>query len=386
MELDPKGISSKNNYSLMKTINQYEPSYGIEEAKEVEAYLKTNGWLTEFRQTRRFEEELAKFTGAKYCSVVINGTVSLFIALKALGIGRGNEVIVPDITMAATPNAALLCGATPVFVDIEPHSHCIDLNQIKKAISKKTKAVIHVSLNGRAGELSMLKKFCKEKGLHLIEDAAQSLGSFYNGRHLGLNGAVGSFSLSIHKLITTGQGGFVITNNKQIHDSIKMLKDFGRKKGGMDNYLKVGWNFKFTDIQASFGIAQLRKIDDRIKFKRWLFDLYKNFLSDVSQIKFLETDLTQTTPWFVDIMVNNRNSLMKYLKEKGIDTRPVYPALHTQHAYNGSSDVKFTNSYRESERVAKKCLWLPSSFTLKEEDIRYICNVIREYYKIKKVL
>lgn len=355
-------------------INQFEPLYGKEEIKAVNDYLNSGGWLMEYKKTREFEQMLAKFTGAKFCSAVSNGTVSLFIALYALGIGQGDEVIVPDITMAATPNAVLLAGAKPIFVDIEEKSLCLDVEKVERAINKKTKAVMHVSLNGRAGELLKLKKLCEARKIRLIEDAAQSLGSFYQGQHLGTLGIVGSFSFAIHKIITTGQGGALITNDAKIFEKIKKIKDFGRLQGGHDFYEEVGWNFKFTDLQAVFGIAQMRKLKQRINKKKKNFSLYKKFLSSVSQVKFVQADLGETTPMFVDILAQNREQLADFLKKQGIATRPIYPALHSQSAYNKSG------SYPVAEKIAKECLWLPSSVSLADNQIKLICNKIKEFY------
>ena len=247
-----------------------EPWYGKEEKNAILEYLNSGGWLMEFKKTEEFEKMICYYTGAKYCSVVSNGTVSLFLALKALGIKSGDEVIVPDYTMIATPNAVLMAGAKPVFVDVDD-SLCLNTELLKKAISAKTKAVIHVSINGRAGDLKNIKKLCKDRGLYLVEDAAQSLGSFYGNKHLGRHGIIGSFSFSVPKIITTGQGGALITDDRKIYEKIEKLKDFGRVSAGTDLHDEIGWNFKFTDLQAVFGIEQMKKLPQRTKLKK---DIY----------------------------------------------------------------------------------------------------------------
>ncbi len=360
----------------MKFINQVEPVYGKEEVKAVNEYLHSGGWLMEFKKTQEFEQAIGRFTGTKYCSVVSNGTVSLFIALKSLGIGHGDEVIVPDITMAATPNAVILSGATPVFVDIEEESLCLDVRKVERAITKKTKAVMHVSLNGRAGELSKLKKLCRNKKIHLIEDAAQSLGSFYRGKHIGTYGVIGSFSFSVPKIITTGQGGALITDNLKLHEQIKRLKDFGRLQGGADFYEQIGWNFKFTDLQAVIGIEQMKKLKKRIIRKKKIFKLYQELLSKIKIVKFIKTDLKQTTPWFVDIFVPQREKLMVYLKENQIGSRIIYPALHSQPVYN-----IMKGNYSVSKKVAASGLWLPSAVSLTDRQIKYVCQKIKEFFQ-----
>ncbi|MBI3500274.1 MAG: DegT/DnrJ/EryC1/StrS family aminotransferase [Bacteroidetes bacterium] len=365
-------------------INQYEPSYSREEIDAVNSYLNSGAWLTEFRKTRELEEMMCAFTGAKYCAAIANGTVSLFVMLKAVGIGHGDEVIVPDLTMAATPNAVVLAGATPVFADIDEKNLCLDVEQVEKAITKKTKAVIHVSFNGRAGKLEELKKLCRVKKIYLFEDAAQSLGSFYNGKHLGTIGTIGSFSLSMPKIITTGQGGFLITDNPSLYKKIKLLKDFGRRKGGEDFYKVIGWNFKFTDLQAVFGIEQFKKLPERMAFKKRIYAQYKNLLADIPQVEFFETDLSSVSPWFIDIMVPQRDKLMKHLHSNAIISRPVYPALHTQPAYKKSPLVKIRGKFPASEKISRRVLWLPSSFSLTEENIEIVCKSIKEFFQIPK--
>lgn len=362
----------------MKFIPQVKPIFGKEEIKAVSDYLKSGNWLVEYKWTRDLADMIAKFTGARYCSMVSNGTVSLFAALRALGVGPGDEVVVPDITMAATPNAVVLAGAKVVFVDVEPETLCLDVEKTKKALSKKTKAVMHVSLNGRAGKLGELKKLCQKKKIHLIEDAAQSLGSFYGGKHLGRHGIVGSFSFSMAKIITSGQGGALITDNLKIFKKIMKIRDFGRRKKGEDFYQEMGWNFKYTDFQAVFGIAQMKKLKSRMKAKKKLFRLYRELLSSFPEVKFLETDLNQISPWVVDVLVPQREKLAAFLGKNGIGSHAGYPALHSQPAYN------MKGRYPVAKMAAEKVLWLPSYVTLTEKQIKYICEKIKLFYGYAK--
>ncbi|MDP3990841.1 MAG: DegT/DnrJ/EryC1/StrS family aminotransferase, partial [Candidatus Nealsonbacteria bacterium] len=297
--------------------------------------------------------------------------------------------IVPDITMAASPNAVILTGAKPVFVDIEEESLCLDVNKVAQAINKKTKAVMHVSLNGRSGELLKLKKLCQKKKIYLIEDAAQSLGSFYQGKHLGRHGIIGSFSFSMPKIITTGQGGCLITDSQKLDEKIKLIKDFGRRRGGVDFYEKIGWNFKFTDLSAVIGIEQMKKLKTRIRKKKATFGLYRKLLANIPEVKFIKTNLKETSPWFVDILVSQREKLIVFLKESGVGSRPIYPALHSQPAYAKTSTFALRASADKSagkracptaEKIAKQGLWLPSSVNLTEKQIKYICQKIKDFY------
>lgn len=364
---------------MKQFIPQMEPSIGKEEQKAVSAYLKSGGWLTEFKKTQEFEQMLARFVGTKYACCVTNGTVSLFIALQALGIGQDDEVIVPNLTMIASANAVILAGARPVLVDICKKDLCIDLDLAKKAITKKTKALMFVSFNGRSPDMDEVVSLCKANNLYLIEDAAQSLGATYKGKHLGTFGEVGSFSFSTPKIITTGQGGALVTNNNTLIKKIKQIKDFGRIKSGVDEHITLGYNFKFTDLQAVIGIEQMKKIPSRIERKKQIYSLYKKSLSSLKQIQFIQTDLGATPPWFIDILLEEKEKLIKYLAKNQIGTRPFYPPIHTQAPYKKWGEYKNTH-FSVSERISQKGLWLPSSLSLTDKIIIHICNLIKKFY------
>lgn len=351
-----------------------EPWVGVEEKKEILGVLKS-GWLTEAGKTREFEREVASFVGSRYAVVVSNGTVSLFVALSSLGIGPSDEVIVPDFTMIASANAILLSGATPVFVDIEKETLCLDLTQVEKKISKRTKAIMPVPINGRAPDMAKLLRIAKKHNLFVVEDAAQALGSYYQGKHLGTFGEIGSFSFSTPKVITTGQGGALVTNSKRLYEKMLRIKDFGRRKRGMDEYEELGYNFKISDLQAALGVAQMRKLGLRLKRKKAMYLLYKKLLQDIPEIKFIKTNLEDVSPWFIDIIVANPVSLKKHLHKKEIEVRRFYPAIHTTKPYKGKG--KFPNSLWAGEHG----LWLPSSTFLKNTDIKRICREIIKFYK-----
>jgi len=352
-----------------------EPWHGKEEKEAICKYLDSGGWLMEFKKTREFEKSICDYTGAKFCSVLPNGTVSLFIALTALGIGKEDEVIVPDYTMIASPNAVKLAGARPVFVDIEKENLCMDAAQAEAAITDKTKAVMHVSINGRAGSLDKLIALCKNRGIYLVEDAAQSLGSFYNGKHLGTHGAVGSFSFSAPKVITTGQGGALVTDDESVFKKIKKIKDFGRIADGVDIHDEMGWNFKFTDIQSVIGIEQMKKLAWRANRKKEIYAKYKGLLHGIKEIQFINTDLAEVSPWFIDVLVEDRENLIKYLKENSIGSRPFYPPIHSQSIY-----AHVEGNFPVTTEITNRGLWLPSSSKLADDEIEYICGKMRCFY------
>lgn len=357
----------------MTFINQMEPWLDENEVNHMTEYLNSGGWLTEFRKTAEFESMIAEYTGSKYCCIVSNGTVSLAVALWAAGIGEYDEVLVPNYTMIATPNTVRLVGASPVLVDVEPKTLCMDLELAKKALTSKTKAVSLVSLNGRAPDMEEYQNFCKEHGLFLLEDAAQSLGSFQKGKHLGTFGDAGSFSFSAPKIITTGQGGALVTDNEGLYQKIKRIKDFGRKQGGSDWHDMQGYNFKFTDMQAVIGIEQMKKLPWRVQRKKDIFQLYVSELSEVDSLEFVPTS-DETAPWFIDVYLDNPLELLKYLKENQVGSRQVYPPVSDQKIYSD------TAKYPVSKKYCYRGLWLPSSSFLTNEQILHICKLIKTFF------
>jgi perosamine synthetase len=359
-------------------IPQMEPWFGAEEKEALNQYMEEGGWLTEFKRTSEFENRIAAYTGAKHAVVVNNGTVSLTLMALAAGIKAGDEVIVPNYTMIATPNAVKMFGAIPVFADVEKETLCLDLECARKAITAKTKAIFFVNANGRnpVAGIESYQKLCDEHGLIFLEDSAQSLGSNYpDGRHQGTTGLAGSFSFSAPKVISTGQGGAVITNDDAMAGRLRRLKDFGRSGGGNDVHDSIGYNFKFTEMQAVIGNEQMKKLPWRVARKKDILRQYRENLSGVEEIRFFEQDLSCTTPWFIDVLAENRDALAIHLKGSGIGSRVMYPPINRQEAYGVSGD------HPVSELVGKKGLWLPSASQLTDEQINRICLAITRFYK-----
>ena len=358
-------------------INQMEPWFDSEEKEALNRYMDEGGWVTEFKKTFEFQDLIKDYTGARHCIVVNNGTISLSLMAMASGIKSGDEVLVPNFTMVATPNSLKMFGAKPKFVDVDPKTLCISLDEIKRYVSKKTKAVFLVNANGRYPlEINEIVSYCKDKNLILLEDSAQALGSFYeDGVHQGRKGIAGSFSFSAPKIISTGQGGAIITDDDELAYNISRLKDFGRKGGGNDVHEMIGYNFKFTDIQAVIGITQMSKLDWRVNRMKEIYSLYKENLSNVKEVCFFDQDLQNTTPWFVDVKVKRREDLMTWLKKNKIGSRVMYPPINKQAAYNIEGDHKVSNE------IGKNGLWLPSSSKLTNEQINYVCEKINEFYK-----
>ena len=358
-------------------IMQMRPWFGVEEKRAICEYMDEDGFITEFKRTEEFEQMIADYTGAKHCVVVNNGTISLTLAAMAVGIEAGDEVIVPNYTMIATPNSIKMFGAEPIFVDVEEETLCLDIELAKQAITSKTKAIMLVSANGRYPKsgIKAFEDLCKEKNIILIEDSAQSLGSFYpDGRHIGTAGLVGSFSFSAPKIISTGQGGAVITDDDKVAEKLRKLKDFGRSGGGNDIHDEIGFNFKFTELQACIGIEQMKKLAWRVGRKKEILSRYKNELKGVAQVQFFDQDLEYTTPWFIDAIVEDRDALQEYLKENNVGTRVMYPPINQQKVY------AIDGKYPIAELIGNKGLWFPSSVQLSDADIMFICKKIKSFF------
>lgn len=353
----------------MAKIPQIEPVLGPEERQEILKVLDT-GFITEGKMTREFEAELARFVGAPYALAVNNATVGLTIALLAIGVGPGDEVILPDFTFIATANSVVLAGATPVFADVSQETFVIDLQDVRRRITPRTRAIVPVHLNGRAVDMEKLQALAVEHGLTVIEDAAQALGSRQRGRCLGTLGAAGVYSLGTTKIITTAQGGVIVTRRKEIYEACVMLKDHGRMNRSSEVHERFGFNSKFTDLQAALGLAQLRKLQERIDKRRELFLWYEELLSDSHNIFVPPMDLAESVPWFVDAICADREELVEHLKAAGIETRRFYQPIHSQPCFRKSG------AYPATEYLAKHGLWLPSSVKLSREEVGVVCDCI----------
>ncbi|WP_213524360.1 DegT/DnrJ/EryC1/StrS aminotransferase family protein [Nonlabens sp.] len=360
----------------MDFINQMEPWFDNQEQEALNNYMGDGGWVTEFKKTFEFQDLIKQFTGAKHCFIVNNGTISLTIMAMAAGIKAGDEVLVPNYTMVATPNSLKMFGAEPKFIDVDPKTLCISLDEIKKNATSKTKAVFLMNANGRyPSDINEIVSYCKDNNLILLEDSAQALGSFYpDGVHQGRKGIAGSFSFSAPKIISTGQGGAIITDDDELAYYVSRLKDFGRSGGGNDVHDMIGFNFKFTDIQAVLGIVQMSKLDWRVNRMREIYTRYKENLIKIKEVQFFDQDLKNTTPWFIDVMVDNREELMTSLKQSKIGSRIMYPPINKQQAYN------LKGNHIVSNLIGEKGLWLPSSSKLTNDQIDYVCAVIKEFY------
>jgi perosamine synthetase len=357
-------------------IPQMRPDFGSEEQVAVSEYLSGDVFITEFKHTEILEKMISDFTGIRHVIMTMNGTIALSLAGLALGMGPGDEVIVPNFTMIASANAFKMIGAKIVLVDIERKSLYLDNSLINNAISSRTKAIVLVNANGRYPnyDLQVIRRIADQHNLAIIEDSAQAIGCYYaDGVHVGNFGDVSTLSFSAPKLISMGQGGAVMTNDDELAGRIRRLKDFGRVSGGTDIHTTIGFNFKITDLQAVVGQQQMLKLPSRIIRKKEIYNLYKKELIDVKKVELIYNDTRYTAPWFIEVLVSNREGLIKYLKSKGIGSRVMYPPINEQLAYG------VAGNFPNSKLIGKRGLWLPSSISLTDSEIIYICDSIKDW-------
>lgn len=353
-------------------IYQIKPVLGKKTKQRLINYIKKDNWITEYKITEKFEKEFSKFVNAKHCIVFPNGTLTMSSILDCLELNKEDEVLVSNYTMIATANVAKFVGLKTVLVDISDQDLCMSPESLIRKISKKSKVVIYTQMNGRVGQIDLVKKICKKNKLILIEDSAHAIGSYNKKTHVGNSGIAASFSFSMPKLITMGQGGSVITNNNQLAKKLRLYKNFGRKKSGEDIHNYMGYNFKITDMQSVIALEQLKSIKNRIKKKRSIFKRYKKNLENNSKIKIFDFKKNET-PWSVDIYFDGVKNIKKILKKHNIFTRYVYPPLNSQNIYKKFKNLPISNYY------CKRGLWLPSSLDLKNIEIDRICNLLNRH-------
>lgn len=362
---------------MSRKIPWWTPQMGGEEYEYVKQVLDCN-YLNEGEFTERFERQLASLLGVRHVVAVTSGTAAIYLALAGLGVGAGDEVIVPDMTFIATANAVVMTGARPVLVDVDPRSLNIDPEAMSRAITPRTKAVVPVHVSGRAANMRAVLEIADRHGLVVVEDAAEAFVSKLDGRYLGTFGRAGCLSFSPNKTITTGQGGVILTDDDVLCGRLRELKDQGRPvrgTGGDDVHHSVGYNFKFTNLQAAVGLAQLGYLQPRLRRMREIYLGYARGLLGLPGLFLPGFDIDAgESPQWTDAVVERRNELDRFLAARDVHCRRFWYPIHTQAPYR-QPDGSFPNSTRLSPRA----LWLPSAFTLSDEDVTTVCDYICQF-------
>ncbi|OJW47786.1 MAG: perosamine synthetase [Alphaproteobacteria bacterium 41-28] len=325
----------------------------------------------------KFEKQFGLFIGSPHVTTVCNGTVAIHLALTALGIGPGDEVIVPTLTYVASVNTIVQTGATPVFVDSVESTLQMDADDVLRKITSRTKAVMAVHLYGLPCDMGRLVNICKDHQLYLIEDCAEAFGSFYRQQHVGTLGDIATFSFFGNKTITTGEGGMVVAKTKNLIDKVFHLKTQGVSKTREYWHDIVAYNYRMTNICAAIGLAQIEKADEILAKKRQIAQWYKQNLKDFPLTFHDELPDTQHSFWMCTMLLDSsehRDALREYLQQNGIETRPLFPPCHTfPHLF-------IDRSYPVAESLSQRGINFPSYPDLEFEEISMICETIKKYF------
>lgn len=338
-------------------------------------WISSNG-----EYVRSLERNFSNYCNAQYGVATSNGTTALHLALVALGISEGDEVIVPNLTFAATINSVIYTGATPVIVDIEEESWCIDPEEIERAITPRTKAIIPVHLYGQPCNMEKICSIAKKNDLYVVEDCAEAHGAEFDGKKVGTFGDVGCFSFFGNKIITTGEGGMCVTNSEELNEKMMQLRDHGMSKSKKYFHDVIGFNYRMTNMQAAVGVAQLEHIGEKLTWREKLEDEYFKSFKGSSNIVCQKKNIVnrKKVAWLVSILVNEnkRDLLIGKMKEKGIDARPFFVPL---------SEMDIYKSYVFSEKISKKVsqqgINLPTNYDMTIENVQMITTLVKQILK-----
>ncbi|CBH22458.1 Glutamine--scyllo-inositol transaminase [Acetoanaerobium sticklandii] len=357
------------------------PDVGLEEFEQIKEVLDS-GYLVQGAKVDEFENLVKNYLKAKHVVAVSSGTAALHLALLALDIKAGDEVIIPDFTFPATANVVEILGATPVFVDTDLDSFCIDTKKIEEKISSRTKAIMPVQEFGQSSDMNKILELANHYNLKVIEDAACAFGSEYKSYKVGTIGEIGCFSLHPRKAITTGEGGLLVTNNDEYAEKIRILRNHGIKSiNGKANFVMPGLNYRLTNIQGAIGVAQMAKLESINKSRKTIADLYYKLLKNNTKIILpKEMDYGKHVWQTYHILIDKkyiRDEVIMKLKQKGIETNFGANSVHMQPYYKGKYNLD-SNTFNNSVYSFNQGLALPLHPNLNEDDINFIVNSLCE--------
>jgi perosamine synthetase len=360
-----------------------EPTLIGNELRYVTDCIKTNWISSAGKYIPLFEEKFSKFCNTKYGIACSNGTTALHLALESLGIGKGAEVIIPTFTMIATANAVIYSGAKPVLVDSEKETWNINPKLIEEKITEKTKAIIPVHTYGHPCDMDPIIKIAEKHNLRIIEDAAEAHGADYKGKRVGSLSDVAAFSFYANKIITTGEGGMIVTNSEKLAEKARLLRNHAFTKPRFTHY-ELGFNYRMTNVQAAIGVAQMEKAEQLVEARIKNAQYYNSLLKDIKGITLPpKANWAKNVYWMYGILIEKefglrKEEVMEKLKQKGVETRSFFNPMHKQPVYQ-KQDERFPQSggsYPIAEELFEKGLYLPSSSSLTETQIKKIVETI----------
>jgi perosamine synthetase len=361
-----------------------EPYIGEKELEYVTDCIKSNWISSKGKYIELFEGKFANYCGCNYGISTTSGTTALHLALASLGMAPGDEVIVPAFTMISTVFAVVYVDCKPVLIDAELETGNIDTTKIEQKITEKTKAILLTHIYGHPCNMDPIMEIAKKYNIYVIEDAAEAHGAEYRGKKAGSIGDIGCFSFYANKIITTGEGGMMVTNSQEIAERARSLKDLAFSKEKRFLHDAIGFNYRMTNIQAAIGLAQFERIDELVERRRSNAQLYNQLLKDIPGIRLpQEKSCAKNVYWMYAIQIEDefgisRDQLMERLREKGIETRTFFISMHRQPAFRDMGLFNNEEAYPVADELSQRGLYLPSSSGLTVEQISYICKTIKE--------
>jgi perosamine synthetase len=362
-----------------------EPLIGEREIAYVTDAVRS-GWVSSAgRYVDRFESDLAAWIGVRHAIAVANGTVALHLALHAMGLGPGDEVVVPDLTFAATAHAVLLTGATPVLVDVEPDTFCLDPRAVERALSPRTRAIVPVHLYGHPADMTALRALAASRRLQLVEDAAEAHGAQIGGARVGGLGDVGAFSFYGNKILTTGEGGALTTDDDALAARMRLLKDHGMRKERRYFHEELAFNYRMTNLAAALGVAQLERASELLAKKRAIMGWYREGLSGLDLRLSAERPGVRSAFWLPcavlgDGIRRSRDEIAARLSDEGIDTRPFFVPMsqlpHLSELRRVSRDGRDADGCPVAARLSARGLNLPGGCGLERADVDRVCAAL----------
>ena len=361
-----------------------EPRLGRREKELLNECIDTSWISSEGPFVEQFEEKMARRVGRKYGIAVCNGSAALDVAVAALGITKGDEVIMPTFTIISCAAAIIRAGATPVLVDCDPLTWNMDVTQIEMKITPKTKAIMVVHIYGLPVDMDPMLELSDKYGLKMIEDAAEMLGQTYRGRMCGSFGDVSAFSFYPNKHVTTGEGGMVLADDEELAVQCRSLRNLCFQKEKRFVHEQLGWNFRMTNMQAALGIAQLERLDESVATKRRMGKRYAELLSDLEALELpvKRTEYADNIYWVYGIVLKddlplNAKDVMQQMSQKGIGTRPFFWPMHEQPVFD-KMGLFLGEHYPVAERLSRRGLYIPSGLTLSDHQIEAVSAAVKE--------
>jgi len=359
------------------------------EKQYVNDAIDTNWISSSGKYIEKFEEGFAKFCDCEYGVCCSNGLAALHLACVAIGLKKGDEVIVPTFTMAASVNAVIFTGAIPVLIDCDKETYCMDVDQLESKITPRTKAIMPVHIYGHPCDMDPIMKLARKYNLYVIEDAAEAHGSEYNGKKCGSIGDIGCFSFYANKILTTGEGGMCVTKNKEFADKMKKLRNHAFDVPRFIHN-EVGFNYRLTNLQAAIGLAQTENAEMLVNARRGVGLKYNELLKEVKGLILpLEKPYAKNVYWMYGVVLDKsvkltKEDIMQKLKERGIETRSFFIPMHRQPAYINrtvENAPDCSGSFPVVDFIGERGFYLPSSSDLTDEEIKFVVDSLKDILK-----